>query len=248
MNPALKRLLDQILRIFAPVLLIRAKLTSETMPRPTGAPEAHAPGEDPDRLLLIGGGIAVGFGVLSHDLSLAGHIARQISAETGRGVTLDIIADPILVLHSVPATLAQTTLERYDAVILTFGVTDALRRTPGRQWREQLLALIDTIRDRTAAHVHIFVVGVQPVRNVATLHNLAGRLAELHGRALDRESMRVCATRDCATFVPFDPVDFLSDEGTLHRSSRVYKRWAAQISPAVSAVLQENHPLGDWTI
>lgn len=41
------------------------------LPQPTDSPVVHAAGADPDRVLLIGSGINVGYGVVSHDLALA---------------------------------------------------------------------------------------------------------------------------------------------------------------------------------
>ena len=48
--------------------------------RPVDEPVSHAPGLDPDRVLLIGNGLAVGWGVLIHDLALPGFLSRALSA------------------------------------------------------------------------------------------------------------------------------------------------------------------------
>ena len=55
------------------------------VPRPLDDPRAHASGVDSDRILLFGGGAAVGWGVLSHNLALPGSLARALSDLTGRG-------------------------------------------------------------------------------------------------------------------------------------------------------------------
>jgi hypothetical protein len=239
------RLLDPILRLWSPLFLIRAGIASGFLPKPTDDPAVVIPGPDPDRLLMVGGGIAVGFGVLSHQLGLAGHLARQVSAATGRGAEVDILAQPDLTMGAVPELLVDTRLSNYDAIVLVVGVTDALKRTPTRLWRRRVDEVIDIIRTRTAAGTHVFVVGVQPVRLVTTLNNRVGLLAEFHARLLNRESARACAETLHATFVPFSPD---AEPGEHYRSTTTYGKWASLLSPAVVDLLERNHPLGDFAI
>lgn len=238
-------ILNPILRAFAPMLLLRAELASQNLPRPRDEPTTRVKGTDPDQLILIGGGIAVGFGVLSHDLSLAGHLARQVSVVTGRGIRVDVVAHPDLTMNGIPAAIADINLAGYDAVVMALGVTDAIRRTPIRVWRTQLHAFLANISERTAANVHIFVVAAQPMRTVTTFDNLIGHFAEGHGRTLNRESRKVCDAFPGATFVPFEPG---AVDPERYRSSRVYGQWARLISPTVSDVLRSTHPLDDFTI
>lgn len=245
MVSALKRLLDPIYRLSAPVLLLRAELASSLLPQPTGAPTVHLDGSDPDRVLLAGGGTAVGYGVLSHELALAGHLARQVSAATGRGIDVDVLAEQDLTIRGATALLEEKNLAVYDAVVLTLGVTDSLRRTPVRQWRFALTELIDHIADRTAAGVHLLVVAAQPVQTVTTFDNHVGVFAEMHGRALNRESARICAESSQATFVPFNPEPEPSER---YRTSQTYGKWAQQVSPTIISVLQKNHPFSEFSI
>ena len=46
-------------------------------PHPVDTPHAHVTGPGPDRVLLLGGPLVTGYGVLTHQLGLVGHIARQ---------------------------------------------------------------------------------------------------------------------------------------------------------------------------
>jgi hypothetical protein len=108
-----------------------------------------------------------------------------------------------------------------------------------------LSELVDDAGNRTAAGTRILVVGIQPVRLVTTLNNRFGLFAELHARSLDRESIRVCANRPQATFIPFQP---RAEPTERYRTSATYGRWATQVSPAVIDALQKNHPLGEFSI
>lgn len=240
-----KRLLDPVFRLWSPLLLLRAEIATDAFPKPEGPPEVRIAGPDPDRVLVIGGGIVVGYGVLSHDLGLIGHLARQVSRATGRGVEVDILADPELALSEVPGMLSGRNLSTYDAIILLVGVADALKRTPARSWRRMLSALMKNIFSRTAAGAHVFVAAVQPVRLITTFNNRIGWLAELHGRTLNRESIKVCTDLESVTFIPFHPQATPSER---YRDSLTYQTWAAQLSPAVTRVLARNHPMGEFVI
>ena len=55
-----------VLRVWAAV----SERAFEAIPRPADAPQAHSAGIDSDRVLLLGSGPAVGWGVFSHDLAL----------------------------------------------------------------------------------------------------------------------------------------------------------------------------------
>lgn len=245
MTRLLQRLLDPAFRLWSPFFLLRAGLASSILPKPMDAPVVCIPGPDPDRLLVVGGGIAVGFGVLSHELGIAGHLARQVSGATGRGVDVDILAEADLRVDEVSARTREANVSAYDAIVLFLGVTDAIRRTSPRAWRTALTALLEDFGDRSAAGTRILVVGIQPVRLVTTLDNRVGFFAETHARSLDRESIRVCAQSSQTTFVPFNPRRELSGR---YRTSATYGKWAALVSPAVINALQQNHPLGDFTI
>ncbi|MEX1077598.1 MAG: hypothetical protein WED09_00630 [Homoserinimonas sp.] len=239
------RLLEPVYHLWSPVFLLRAGLASSRLPKPTDAPVVHIDGPDPDRLLVAGGGIVVGFGVLSHELGIAGHLARLVSGATGRGVKVDIIAESDFRIDDVGWRIRDITLSAYDAIVLFIGVTDAIRYTPARSWHRHLSAVVDNISARAAAGARIFVVGIQPIRLVTTLNNRAGFLAELHARGLDRESIRVCSQRPNASFVPFRPSLEATDR---YRSSTIYRNWAALVSPPIVEALTMNHPLEDFTI
>ena len=243
MTRLLQRLLDPAFRLWSPFFLLRAGYAASVLPKPTDAPVVNIPGPDPDRLLVVGGGIAVGFGVLSHELGIVGHVARQVSVATGRGVHVDIFAERELRIDGASRRLLETNLSAYDAIVLFLGVTDAIRRTSTRAWRAELSALLQDIDSRAAAGTRTVVVGVQPVRLIRTLDNRVGLFAELHGRSLDRESARVCEQWPVATYVPFRPHPEPTER---YRSSVTYGKWAKQVSPAVIDAVQGNHPLGEY--
>ncbi|MCU1545078.1 MAG: diguanylate cyclase [Homoserinimonas sp.] len=231
MGKLVNRLLDAVMAAMAPMLVLRVSWATRPLPRPIDSPHARASGSDPDRILLFGGATACGYGVLSHDLSLAGHLARRISAATGRGVDVDVVADAEMTMRTAPEKLSSIALVRYDAIVVTLGVNDALRRIPARAWRQQLAALIEHIMERTATDAHIFLVRIQPIRSIRTLDNVAGLFAEAHARVLDREMAKIAAAHTDVTFVPF--ILETVSEKERYRTSSTYAHWASLLAPTI---------------
>ncbi len=97
------------------------------LPTPSDPPLVHAPGSDSDRVLLLGSGVAVGYGVVSHDLALGGHLARELSALTGRGASVDIVGRGDMAPSNTRTTLAALDLARFDALVLTLGGLEAFQ-------------------------------------------------------------------------------------------------------------------------
>lgn len=239
------RLLGPIFRLWSPFFLLQAGLAASSLPKPTDAPKTHVPGPDPDRILVVGGGIAVGFGVLSHELGIVGHLSRMVSAVTGRGVESDIIAEADFRIHEVADQLREVNLASYDAVVLFLGVTDSIRHTSARSWNRSLTSVLEDFGDRLAAGAQVFVVGIQPVRQVTTVNYGVGAAAERHSHLLERESVRVCANIPHASYVLFQPKLEHSDR---YRTSAMYQKWAALVAPQVAEALQRSHPMGDFSI
>lgn len=75
-------------------------------PMPREILSVHTRGADSDRVLLVGSGVAAGWGVLGHDIALAGNLARSLSARTGRGTDVDIVADSSMSVHDAADRLA----------------------------------------------------------------------------------------------------------------------------------------------
>ena len=119
---------------------LAAERESTNIPMPTDAPQAHAAGVDSDRILIFDSGPAVGRGVMSHDLALPGAPARAVSARTGRGVDVDLVART-----RMPAGTALTELDdlrqpsrrpgRASRPTAEPGRGRDLRRYPARQLR-----------------------------------------------------------------------------------------------------------------
>jgi GAF domain len=223
-----RRFTDLVLRPFMRIALLRLTQAVTQLPRPLDTPHAHASGADPDRVLLFGSGPAVGYGVLSHDLALPGQLARQISAASGRGVDIDVIADVDLVIQNSVAPLAALELWRYDSIVLSIGANNSLLLTSVPVWNRGLTAVLDHLEEYTAKGTGIYVVAIPPITSIDVNAGYLGRVAERHSHRLNAESRKLAARYADVTFVPFSPL--VKADFTRYRSAATYQQWASVIA------------------
>jgi hypothetical protein len=201
------------------------------------APHVHAPGADPDRVLLFGSGPAVGYGVLSNELALPGHLARQLSAITARGVDIDVVADPEVTIQGSLGLLREVNLWRYDAILLTIGVNNALLLTSAKVWRTAVRELLLHVSEHVPRRTRVLVVAVPPIRAIDSFTRLSGWIADQHAVVLNRETRRIVANFPHITFVPFSPLATADD--IRFRSAATYQKWATLIATPLSEQLAE---------
>jgi len=232
-HPLVYTMLRPVMRL----LHARLDRRMQQLPLPTDAPRAHAAGADPDRILLFGSGPAVGYGVLSNELALPGHLARQLSAITGRGVDIDVVSDPEVTIQGSIELLAGIDLWRYDAVLLTVGVNNALLLTPVSVWRDAVAKVLAHVADNVPKHTRVLVVAVPPIRAINAMTRFYGWLAEHHAVMLNRETRRIVQGFPRFTYVPFSPLFSANDVG--FRTTGTYQQWASIIVAPLSQQLGE---------
>ena len=204
------------------------------VPRPTDDPRVHASGVDADRILLFGTGAAVGWGVLSHDLALPGALARAVARTTGRGADVDVVAGPEFVLSSAIRRLGKKDLRRYDAIVLTFGLLEALGLNPVREWAHTLdtvLAHLTATTPRTA----LFVLGIHPTTQIGRFDRMVAPIAGRHRLRLNAMSAVICEQRNNTFFIPFDPPP--RTENNRYRTAAEYRAGGEMLAGQIAAVL-----------
>ena len=222
-----------------PLLRLRAARVRHalaTVIRPEDAPLGHARGHDVDRLLILGAGPALGWGVASHELALPGALARSLTAITGRGSTVDLVAREDLRVAEAAAAVAERDLLRYAAIVLVLGSTEAATLTAPARWRDALEELVGEIT-RRAPGVPVLLTGVRPVRVTGSGGRL-DRVEDAHAAALDAETEACCDRLPCATFVPTPggiahPTDA---DGALES----FAQWGAALADPVAGLLVPN--------
>ncbi len=214
-----------------------------TLPRPTDSPVVHAAGSDSDRVLLVGSGISVGYGVVSHDLALGGYLARELSAVTGRGATVNVVSSPDISPSTAWNHLEGRDLARFDALILTLGGLEVFTLMPAKLWRRQLDDLLARLLEAAPASLSIFLVETG-VPLLSGLPRGVRRIIAHHARVLNEQTRDAAVTWPHTSFVEFDPKQ--GDLSTLTGRS-TYREWAELIAPTVADVIDEDarakHPV-----
>ncbi|SDN79831.1 GAF domain-containing protein [Cryobacterium flavum] len=208
---------------------------SASVPRPTGTPEAHAPGANSDRVLILGSGPASGWGVSSHDLALPGSLARALSARTGCGADVTLVADPFGSLEGLPNLLAGHALGRFQAVVVFVGVNDAVTLTSEKSWERNMGRLLRSLERDTLDSTNIYVMGIQPIRTVPVFDSLLGSVANTHARRLNVRTERVCRTVPHSVYLPLTDNAFIVSGRYLNSTD--YRLWGEFLADEMAARL-----------
>ncbi|MEP6481907.1 MAG: hypothetical protein ABJA94_07865 [Rhodoglobus sp.] len=211
-----------------------------SLPRPTGKPTAQVIGPNPDRLLLVGSGISVGYAADTHDLALAGQLARRLSEITGRGARVDVLVTDDMNGFDIRESLTRKWLSAVDSIIATPGGVETLLLHSPTAWRRQIASLLDHIADVAPASLHVFIVGLPPLPTIVRMPFVLGRLAWWSARGINHELRSLCESRRNTTFIAFEPTERAGRTGT----GSTYYTWAQIIAPLVGAELESSsHPL-----
>jgi len=227
------------------VWLSSTALSRALIPRPAGSDAVHTPGTNPARILLVGGGASIGLGVLSHELALAGHLGRQLSTITSRAMDIDVAVDREMTAATTAAVLSTQPVARYDAVVLSLGLIEALTFVPVKTWIDELAGVVDFIVEHGRSNQQIFIVAVPPLTALqkypAAIRILSGR----HARALNEASRQFAESVDRVTFLPFDAEGGADTDR--FRSSSTYSSWAALLAEPIAPLLCTGGPDGELT-
>lgn len=219
------------------------KVTLVRIPRPFDDPHTSASGLNSDRVLLFGAGLAVGWGVSTHDLALPGFLARSLSSLTGRGADVDVVAHPDIHLEDALNQLKALPLWRYDALVIVLGVNAALRLAPLKGWRRDMAALLADLEGSFPAKP-VVIAGVQRIRSIPVYNSFFGGLADTHATAINEASAQLCAKTQHAIFVPLP--DIAAPAGDRHRSPDTYAESARVLATALMPALADpGHQIGD---
>lgn len=207
------------------------------VPRPGSSAQVHSAGRAPDRVLLIGNGMAVGWGVISHDVGLGGALARALTASTGRAVDIDIIADPDMGVASAIRIIRRAKPQRYDGVVATIGVNAALDLTGRSRWQGDLTQLLSVLAEDLRPGTPFFLVGIQPIRSIPVYDDSFGGLVNVHAVRLNGVSERVCSANPRAHFVPITSPP--PSAPPRFRDGSAYQHWAQEIAAIVAPQLDQ---------
>lgn len=168
--------------------------------RPLDKPIAQAPGLDPDCVLIVGNGLAVGWGVLTYNLALPGHFARALTAATGRGSEVRTHADPKMTITTAVKALSGVPMDACDAVVVFIGASDAFQLISARRWEHHMDRLLNVLVEAVGASP-VVVVGVPPLSRIPFFATRPGGLVDRWADHLNSVTRDLCATRSTTTYV-----------------------------------------------
>jgi hypothetical protein len=170
-------------------------LRTRDRPQPVDVPAVRSGNPKADRVLLVGNGPSHGWGVLTHQLALTGHLATAITERTGRPVDIDLVGAEAMNVRSTVAWIGDRDLAEDDLVVLVVGFNDALRLTPLPIWRSELTRLLDELEMGLRSDAAIAVAGIPPVRSFSPYGSLAGRASEHHRERLNGVTRQIVTRR-----------------------------------------------------
>jgi hypothetical protein len=241
-DPVSRRVLRESVAVALTNLVALRQGGLGSLPLPEDAPKIVIEGPDPDRILLAGSGVVTGYGVASHSLGVGGHLARHLGAATERGVVLDVLPLPSLLLRFVPAHFATIDLNGYAAVILAVGVNESFGFTSLSSWRESLIATLRLLQERMSPGGQVFLVSIADPTSSPLFRDRAARRASARARAFNQETRRVVQNEPNVTTLEFE-IGNVSHEPRLYDATS-YQRWARQLSPPVVEGLRRRRSLG----
>ena len=168
--------------------------------RPVDEPVSHAPGVDPDRVLIIGNGLAVGWGVRIHDLALPGFLARALNAATGRGSEVRAYIDPDIKIATAQRALSAPNLASYDAVVVVIGASDAFQLISPRRWAHHMAVLFRALEESAGA-APILIVGIPPISSIPFFRTRPGGIIDRWARHLNSITRKLCDAHRTISYV-----------------------------------------------
>jgi GAF domain-containing protein len=187
-------------------------------------PVVHAPGTDPDRVFMIGDGVASGRGVVTHELGLPGFLARSLTAITGNATDVELVVHPDMAVRSCIEAIASVDLRRFDAVLLSVGHNEVLDLMSVAEWTSGLRALLDEVQRRTPVQTQILVLRIP---------TFGGRTALPRplARAVDDRSALLNAATATLTLAPNVTVVPLTHDNEFEPETRhLYQEWADDLA------------------
>lgn len=224
-----------VVRFFLRAWIASSSHSWSDLPTPTDRPNVHTAGVDPDRVLLIGNGISVGYGVLTHELGLPGMLARRLTVLTGRATDMQVRSSPTMTVTGAVAHLSGIDVAKFDDIIVELGGLAAVMLRPAREWRDAIEAMVASLLERAPTSGLFFIASPTP-ELASKMPWLFRAVVSTHTRTLNAITREVCARSVNATFVEFDP----SVARVPQSSGSQYREWAELIAAPIAAGLDRH--------
>jgi lysophospholipase L1-like esterase len=232
--------------LLAPLLFVQARRVRRVTPRLPPANGPHegitAAGPHPLRLLIIGESTAVGVGVSTHLVGLAGQTARALAEATGRPVFWRVLGRSGASARALVAEFIEPAAPiDADVVVIALGVNDTISLSSVACWVDALEALLQCVRG-SSLDAAIILSGVPPMQRFPAFPAPLRYVLGLRAHVLDRAAITWARGHTAVRHVPHPPVAradvpvmFCADR--FHPSASGYALWGAALAAAASDIL-----------
>lgn len=174
-------------RLAGPIGLARAAAAVDELlsaqDRPPAEGRTAIVGEDPLRVLVVGAGTAVGYGVRTRARALDGQLAQALAARTGRGVVVETRIRRDLRLGDTVDLLGATGAHTFDAVVWSPTIREVVRFQRPGAWVRELRRILAHLRSTGRPGTGVVLLGFPEVGTVNRLGELAlERQRRINGR------------------------------------------------------------------
>jgi GAF domain-containing protein len=209
------------------------------------ATHQHIPGAKSDWVLVVGGGVARGWGVSSHTNALPGQIARALHERTFRGA--DVELEQAGDTSEVTAALRRAAVSQFDSVVVTWGMAHAVTLRSERAWRRTIKKVVATLLADSGVKSRIVVVAIPPVRAVIDFNDRLGAVVEAHSRRLNAITEEVCAVspRISVIHLPIGVHGITALTGDGGGAATTYWHWGDTIADEIAPHLDTAAPRGE---
>lgn len=193
-------------------------------------PRTTAIGLDPLRLLVFGGGLAVGYGVTRRADAFDGPLVDRLATDTGRGVSLENRAVRHVHADAAVTSLGLAGAHTFHLAIWSPSFAEALQRLSLNAWRADLTRMVADLR--AGAAIPVILMHVPEPRG----RHLAALLGRPRVQRLNRVIDQVASDHPHVTAVPTEPFA-IRDLGQLVIEPGYFTAVGDRLAPAVLAAL-----------
>jgi hypothetical protein len=216
--------------------------------RPHDVPFAAGPGSEPDRVLIVGTGPAVGWGVSTHSVALPGQLARRLRVATGRGSHVAAFSDPDERLTTLPQLIAEHVLYNWDVIVVTLGAAEPMTLRSPASFADELRKTVSAVIARSHPVTRVVVTSAPLQDALRDVGPGRTRLVTSHARVLEDVAREVCADIPGATHLTLPDQDRFDPQASDQRETSVARHfalWAEVIAQHVAPLLEEQRARPD---
>jgi hypothetical protein len=235
--------------LLSPLFTARYRSTrSRAGIRPHDVPFASGPGSEPDRVLVVGTGPAVGWGASTHGVALPGQLARRLRVVTGRGSHVAAFSDPDERLTTLPQLIVKHVLYNWDVIVVTLGAAEPMTLRSPASFADELRKTVSAVIARSHPATRVVVTSAPLQDALRDVGPRRTRLVDGHARVLEDVAREVCADLPGVTHLTLPDQDRPDPRTPDQRGTTVAGRfalWAEAIAQHISPLLEEQRARPD---